>query len=124
MQILDVVEHDTLDGGEDEKKATEEVKKESEKTPDTTVRKKPVTTSERKSAAKKATNANGAASAMQIRQLKKTIKTVTDEFGEQHPEIKQYVSELSLKTDKLENITKIEAEEAIKRLGEFRAEFE
>lgn len=127
MQILDIVEADTVDDTSREEieasLADEKVKapsaQEGEPKPS-----KPKAKSERETIKAKATDANGKVSKIQLNALKRSIKNVGDEYGKDHPEVMQYIAELSAKTNKLENITKLEAEEAIKTLGEMKAKFE
>lgn len=137
MQILDIVENDSVDSTsrEEIEKEAESAEEPKQKAPsaskkpvstqtESEVTAKPKTASERKSAAKSVTAADGSATALQLKSLKKCIKTVVDAYGDGHPEIGQYVAELSLKTNKLVDITKAEAESAIQKLGEFKAAFE
>lgn len=135
MQVLDIVEPDKVDkadwaGNADnaakaeaaEKKAPSASRKPAVASKPTA--RKPVAASQRKAVASKVTDADGSATALQLKALKKSIKTVVDEYGESHPEVGQYVSELSAKTDKLKNISKTEAEAALQKLGEMKAEYE
>lgn len=133
MQVLDIVEYDPTDATsreEVEKPAGEpKVKVPSASKP---AAKKPATAAERKTAAKAVTNADGAATNLQLRQLKTAMKKLKDEHGEEHPEVGQFVAELSASTDKLKHsaddegkpFSKAECEAAIQKLGEMREQFE
>ncbi|WP_165170621.1 ERF family protein [Adlercreutzia sp. ZJ242] len=135
MQVLDIAEHDEVDSTNWDEAASNAAKAEAaEKKAPSASRKpaakkpaaprKPATASERKSAAAKVTDADGAATTLQLRNLKKNIKVMVDKYGDEHPEVAQYVAELSAKTGKLKTITKREAEAAIQKLGEMKAGYE
>lgn len=139
MQVLDIVEFDPTDATSREEveapaaapkeKAPSASRKPAAKKP---AAKKPATAAERKSAAKSVANADGAATNLQLRQLKNAMKKLKDEYGEDHPEVGQFVTELSASTDKLKHsaddadkpFSKTECEAAIQKLGEMREQFE
>ena len=85
---------------------------------------KPVTQSERKQTAKALTNADGAATPLQVRQLQKTLRTLMDAYGDDHAELGTYVAELGAETDNLKSITKARCAQAIRDLGEMKEKFE
>lgn len=138
MQVLDIVEHDATDQvkrdeveqpeGEPKEKAPSASKPAAKKP----ASKKPATAAERKAAAKSVANADGAATPLQLRSLKNSMKKLKDEYGEDHPEIGQFIAELGASTDKFKHsandegkpFTKAECEAAIQALGEMREQFE
>lgn len=85
---------------------------------------KPATATERKAAAAKIANADGPAPKMQVNALLKVIKTMSEQYGSTHPEVKAKIAEISAETDKLKNITKKQCEKAITDLGDIKAEIE
>lgn len=85
---------------------------------------KPATATERKAAAVKIANADGPAPKMQVNALLKVIKTMSEQYGSTHPEVKAKIAEISAETDKLKNITKKQCEKAITDLGDIKAEIE
>ena len=85
---------------------------------------KPGTATERKAAAAKIANADGPAPKMQVNALLKVIKTMSEQYGSTHPEVKAKIAEISAETDKLKNITKKQCEKAITDLGDIKAEIE
>ena len=85
---------------------------------------KPATATERKAAAAKIANADGPAPKMQVNALLKVIKTMSEQYGSTHPEVKAKIAEISAETGKLKNITKKQCEKAITDLGDIKAEIE
>ena len=137
MQVLDIVENDSVDNQDFEGSAENAAKAETaaKKAPSATKKpasKKPATAAERKAAAKTVANADGAATPLQLRSLKGAIKKLKEEYGEEHPEVGQFVAELGASTDKFKHsaedaekpFSKTECEAAIKKLGEMREQFE
>ena len=141
MQVLDIVENDSVDDKDFKESADNAAKAETEakKAPSASkpaakkpAAKKPATAAERKTAAKNVANADGAATQLQLRSLKNAIKKLKDEHGENHPEVSQFIAELGASTDKFNHsaddadkpFTKAECEAAIKKLGEMREQFE
>ena len=118
MQVLDIVEPDDVD--REPAKVPESPKEKPEKAAPS----KPPVASERAALTDKIADSDGDATQLQIRQLKKSIKTMVDTYGEAHPEVTQYVSELSLSTEKLTKISKKQCEQAIQHLGNLKAEYE
>lgn len=86
--------------------------------------KKPATEAERKQAATKVANADAPAPKLQLNALKKAIKSINDEYGSTHPEVKAKIAEISAATKKLTEITKKQCEQAIKDLGDLKAAIE
>ena len=109
MAILDIVEADQVDNDKPEPKPTKA---------------KPKTQTERAKIAKDSTDPDGEPTDLQLRQLKKSIKTMKETYGADHPEVGKYITELAAKTDKLANISKAQCEEAIRHLGEMKESFE
>jgi hypothetical protein len=143
MQVLDIVEADAIDKQDFEESADNAAKAEVaakeapvkkavpvKKAPARAAR--PKTAKERQEIAADEAGADGEASALQVRQLKKAMKKLRDEHGEGHPEVGQFIAELSAKTGKLTHgeagegtpFTKAECERAIVALGEMRESFE
>jgi hypothetical protein len=135
MQVLDIVEADAVDSGEAAKPAREH----KEKAPSASApakkpatRKKPATEAERKTAAKEITNPDGPATKLQVKSLARTMKELRDEHGDEHPEVAQFIAELSAATGKLEHsagdsgkpFTRAECADALVALGKMREEFE
>ena len=116
MQILDIVEPDSVDREQHQPSEEEETAKPAPV--------KPPVASERAAIKDKLADSNGDATQLQIRQLKKSIKTMVDTYGEEHPEVSQYVAELSLNTEKLTKISKKDCEAAIQHLGDLKASYE
>ena len=143
MQVLDVTEPDAFDAElgrplpSDKEKAASatEVAVSAEVTTSTDNKsttakesgktaQKPPTPASRKKTAKTLAGADGKASALQIKQLQKIVRTLMDTYAEDHPELGVYVTELGSKTNNLENITKAQCEQAIRELGEMKEGFE
>lgn len=147
MQVLDIVEHDATDevSREDIEQPVGEPKEKAPSATETPVSatvststgdkpsaakaprkraQKPVTQSERKQTAKALTNADGAATPLQVRQLQKTLRTLMDAYGDDHAELGTYVAELGAETDNLKSITKARCAQAIRDLGEMKEKFE
>lgn len=144
MQVLDIVEADAIDKQDFEESADNAAKAEvaAKEAPvkkavpvkNVPVKKasRPKTAKERQEIAAGEAGADGEASALQVRQLKKAMKKLRDEHGAGHPEVGQFIAELSAKTGKLTHgeagedapFTKAECERAIVALGEMREQFE
>jgi hypothetical protein len=136
MQVLDIVESDSVDSQDFEESADNAAKAEAaaKKAPSASkpASRKPATAAERKSAAKAVANADGAATSLQVRSLKSAIKKLKDEHGAEHPEVGQFIAELGASTDKFNHsasdegkpFSKAECEAAIQKLGEMRERFE
>ncbi|MEC4272927.1 ERF family protein [Adlercreutzia sp. R25] len=131
MLVLDIVEADKVNSVDrDEVEAPAPAKSAKTKAPSASKPKaakkafKPVSASERGAAAESVSDPDGPANALQLRALKGSIKSVMVSYGKNHPEVAQYISQLSVETDKLANISKSRCEEAIKALGDFAAEYE
>lgn len=141
MQVLDIVEHDATDevsredieqpASEPKEKAESATETQAAATVTTTDEKparkrtqKPPTQSERKQTAKRLANADGAATPLQVKQLQKTLRTLMDSYGDEHPELGAYVTTLGAETSNLKSITKARCEQAIRDLGEMREKFE
>lgn len=132
MLVLDIVEADKVDSVDREDvEAPAPAKPAKAKAPSASKPKagakksqRPATASERDAAARSVSDPDGPANPMQLGALKKTIKNVMEKHGAGHPEVAQYVSELSVETGKLKDISKARCEEAIRALGELAAKFE
>ena len=147
MQVLDVAEADAVDSQDFKESADNAAKAEMEAKADTSVKKsvpvkkapakkaaakRPATAGERKAIAAEEAGADGAASSLQVRQLKKAMKSLRDAHGKGHPEVGQFIAEISASTGKLTHgeagegtpFTKAECERAIIALGEMREKFE
>lgn len=128
MQVLDLAEPDALDASLGEESDGEKPSK--PKPTPRTKGSKPATQSERNKAVKKMTENKAAADGdapatkMQVAQLRKQLKTMKETYGEAHPEVGAFIGELSVATDKLENVTKAQCQEAIAKLAEMKTEFE
>ncbi len=126
MAVLDIVESDSVDSAATAKAAEAAAPK--EKAPSASKAAKPPTPVQRKKAAEAEASADGEATPLQIRQLKKGIKTISDEFGSEHPEVGEFIANLSATTAKLAHsasdeskpFSKAECESAIRAIGEMR----
>ena len=126
MAVLDIVESDSVDSAATAKAAEAAAPK--EKAPSASKAAKPPTPVQRKKAAEAEASADGEATPLQIRQLKKGIKTISDEFGSEHLEVGEFIANLSATTAKLAHsasdeskpFSKAECESAIRAIGEMR----
>ena len=117
MLVLDLAEPDQLDAeiGEPAKREAPAAKPKASR---------PATAAERKKAAEEVTAPEGAASSLQVNQLKKQLKKVKDTYGAAHPEVGAYLVALGAETQNLKSITKERCEQAIRDLGEMKERFE
>lgn len=125
LKVLDLTETDANEansGAEEEKTPAKSASEPAKPVRKTTTRKsaaKPAAEADKRAAAEKVTNASGKANNLQITQLKKAIKTLKGEHGDK-PEVGAYIAELGASTDNLKDITKTQAEEAIRAIGEMK----
>lgn len=116
MQVLDLSASDVLDAELD---PSSKEKAESASKPA-----KPATASRRKAAAKSIAAADGEATQLQKRQLKKALTSLKKEYGNDRPEVGAFVAEIGVETENLEHVSKARCEEIIQKLGEMREQFE
>lgn len=85
---------------------------------------KPAESGERAETAKKLVGADGAATSLQVRQLKNAIRKAKEACGDD-PEVAQLIAEIGVKTDNLKGeIAKKDCESYIRALGELKQKHE
>jgi len=132
MQVLDLAVPDEVDAApqrpakEPAKNAAGSKTKVSVGTKKPATRKaaRPATTEEREETSKALAGADAKATQLQVRQLRKAIRTLKDAHGEE-PEVSAYIAEIALETDSLKGeFTKRQAGGYITRLGELKEQFD
>lgn len=123
LKVLDLVESDVGEARSGNPADSKEQAASASKAATTRTKAAPPTEAEKKVAAKKVTKADGAANNLQVTQLKKAIKALKEAHGDD-PGVSSYIAEVGVQTNNLKDITKAQAEEAIRTIGEMKERLE
>lgn len=123
LKVLDLVESDVGEARSGNPADSKEQAASASKAATTRTKAAPPTEAEKKAAAKKVTKADGAANNLQVTQLKKALKALKEAHGDD-PGVSSYIAEVGVQTNNLKDITKAQAEEAIRTIGEMKERLE
>lgn len=124
LKVLDLTESDVDEArsgnpADVKEQAASATKAVARKTSTERAKSKPPTEAEKREVAEKVTKADGAANNLQVTQLKKALKALKEAHGDD-PGVSSYIAEVGVQTKNLKDITKAQAEEAIRAIGEMK----